>query len=157
MSSAGQQSPTVADSAAPASALPASDRHETPLERRGGRLRVRPVPASYRPRTSRAEAVEAFKAQHVFPQTAERETADVRLGLYSSDRLRMTLPAVYLDQPAWVIRYDNVPAEANPGALGSTGSAQPVKAEDGPVNILVFIDADTGRYLNAVQDPVTAG
>jgi hypothetical protein len=105
---------------------------------------------------SRDQAFQVFKAQGVFPETAGREKADVRLGLYTSDQMNPTWPAFYLDQPAWVIRYDDVPAEAN-RPLGSTSAAQHVTAEDGPVNILVFVDADTGRYLNAVQDPVTVG
>lgn len=92
----------------------------------------------------------------VFLQTAAGETPDVRLGLYSNSEMNMTFPPVYVDRPAWVIRFDDVPAEPNPGSLGTAGVTAHLPA-NARVNILIFIDADSGRYLNAVQDAVGVG
>lgn len=150
----GQTAQRIASATPAAAAAVTSERYETALERRGGKVRVTAVPSSYRPKISKAKALDSFKAEGVFPETAARETADVRLGLYTSDEMNHTWPPFYRDQPAWVIRYDHVPAEANPDPRGPARIAPSLKASDGPVNILVFIDADTGRYLNAVQDPV---
>jgi hypothetical protein len=129
-----------------------SDRYETTLERRNGRLRIRPVPVSYRPTISKAEALEVFKSKQLFPEIAEREAPDVRLGRYTSDQLSVTSPAVHLDRPVWVIRYDNVPPEPSSPAPPSIGPGQDAPTNTA-VDILVFIDADTGQFLNAVQDP----
>jgi hypothetical protein len=148
----GQTAERIVSVTPAAAATPGSERYESTLERRDGKVRVVPVPDSYRPKISKTEAFESFQRQGVLRETAAHRQADVRLGLYSNNQMNMTLPAVFVDQPAWVIRYDNVPAEANPGPLGIAGAA-PVPAGT-PVNILVFVDAETGRFLNAVQDPV---
>lgn len=97
---------------------------------------VRPVPASYRPKISQAQGLDLFKNR--FPDIAQRDaTEEIQLGLYSSDKLAVTWPAVHLDRPAWIIHTGN--------------------AEGSPVAATVVIDADTGETLGATQAPAAAG
>jgi len=150
---------------APTGSAPGQDRYAERFARRGGHLRVDPPPADYKPKISKNEAFQAFQAQNLFPETARNHVADIRLGLYSNDDMYVIGQApTYQNRPVWVIRYDNVPDEMSqrqgtgrPSAPGrGLAAAQPSKA---PVNanILVFIDAETGQYLNAIDDSTDIG
>lgn len=149
---------THSTSATTATAVAGAEKYETKLERRGGKVRIDPAPASYAPRISQAQALAAFKTQALFPETARTWVADVQLGLFTDDETNFTGPAVYFSRPAWVIRYDNVPSELpRTGGTPSLASSPPSAAPnpDGRhVNILAFVDADTGQYLSAIEDPV---
>lgn len=145
-----------------------AQRYDATFYARSGTIEVQPPPTTTEPKISANQAWQAFLSTGLFPKTARNYSPDIRFGLFTDHQYgtmtsdsggNQAVSPTYQQVPAWVIRFTNVPDEivgtgAAPPAGSFTTSTTGAPAD---VNILVVINADTGQYLEAIDDGVQAG
>lgn len=121
---------------------------------RPGHITILPAPAELASRALPAdEAYQAFLRTHLFASTAAQEPHTQVLGLITNSDYGPLAPdgrvVLAMDHyPAWFVIFHDVPDDLGPfGGQGTDTQQQ-------HVNIVVILDAVTGKYVAAVNDTV---
>lgn len=120
-------------------------------------INVAPPADGVKPGVTSAAAMSAAKKTAAYPRSSTASPA-VKLGvLFDNDTRGATAQGfvpVFYDRLVWVVSFSNVPDEyPSGGGVGPSGTTASGTAA-GRVNLVIFIDAATGKYLKAIDDTV---
>jgi hypothetical protein len=124
----------------------------------GHKIEVRPA-TNAKAATSPAQALQSVRGTGLYPQATSGTAPPTKLGLlfnYETKTMQPdgSLSYDYSNRLVWILSYPNIPDEIGPlgGSIGESPATNVASRDH--VNLVFLVDANTGKYLEAIDDTV---